>query len=224
MDEKQRLTTIYSKRNNAKYSYFHKNIQVSNFNKTTKISNIMKKLDLKNKLILDIGCGHGWSLNLFHSWGAQPKNLYGIDILDERINIAKNHHPLYNFNCVNAEKLSFDDNFFDIIHISTVFSSILDNNLKKKIAQEIQRILKPSGTIIWYDFFYNNPSNKNVKGIKKKEIRTLFNQCTHAFHKITLCPPIAKKLHHLPYLFLMLLEDLKILNTHYLVEMKKTNY
>ncbi len=221
MNEKQRLTNIYSKRNNSKYFYFHKDIQISSFNKTIKLSTITKKFDLKNKLIMDIGCGHGWSLNLFHSWGAQPKNLYGIDILDERIDIAKSNHPLYNFKCLNADQLPFDDNFFDIIHISTVFSSILDNKLKKKIAQEIQRILSPSGIIIWYDFLYNNLSNKNVKGIKKKEICSLFNQCSHTFQKVTLCPPIARKLHYLPYFFLKLLEDLKILNTHYLVEMKK---
>jgi hypothetical protein len=53
---------------------------------------------------------------------------------------------------------------------------------------------KKDGLILWYDFKYNNPKNKDVKGIGKNKIRELFKQAkTIEFHNVTLAPPIGRK-------------------------------
>ncbi|MCM8832250.1 MAG: class I SAM-dependent methyltransferase [Candidatus Omnitrophica bacterium] len=176
---------------------------------------------LEDKLILDIGCGCGDWLVDFLKLGAEQKNLYGIDLLDTKIKVAKERLPFANLIVEDASTLPYKDNNFDIVLQATVFTSILDYNLKKAIAKEMLRVLKPTGIIIWYDFLYNNPFNKNVKGIKKKEISSLFLNCKIKLTKITLAPPIARILANYSYLACYLLENLKFLNTHYFGLIKK---
>ena len=154
-------------------------------------------------------------------WEAKPENLYGVDLLQERINVANNISPNINFLCGNAESIAFNDKFFDIITQFTCFTSILDPEMKKNIAKEMMRLLKDDGIILWYDFRYNNPKNNDVKGIKKAEIKDLFPNCSYDFNLITLAPPIARKLALVSYLSCYLLSKIPILKTHYLIIIKK---
>lgn len=48
---------------------------------------------LETKKILDIGCGAGGELRNLIRYGAQPENLYDIDLLPERIDMAKMISP-----------------------------------------------------------------------------------------------------------------------------------
>jgi ubiquinone/menaquinone biosynthesis C-methylase UbiE len=61
-------------------------------------------------------------------YGARPENLYGIDLLDERIEEAKRLSPNIDFRCGNAEELPYEDGLFDIVIQFTVFTSILDRS------------------------------------------------------------------------------------------------
>jgi len=77
---------------------------------------------------------------------------------------------------------------------SMVFSSILDTEFRKKVAHKMMVMLDNNGFILWYDFIYNNPGNKDVAGIKKKEIKSLFPNTTMEFHRVTLAPPVARRI------------------------------
>ncbi|MCM8787200.1 MAG: class I SAM-dependent methyltransferase [Candidatus Omnitrophica bacterium] len=178
---------------------------------------------LSDKLILDIGCGCGDWLIDFLRLGAEIKNLFGIDLLHKRIKVAKKRLPFANLKVCDASNLPYKDNSFDIVLQSTVFTSILDYSFKKAIAKEMLRVLKPTGIIIWYDFLYNNPKNPNVKGIKKKEIKSFFSNSKIKLKKITLAPPITRILAKYSYLACHILESLKFLNTHYFGIIKKIN-
>jgi len=100
---------------------------------------------------------------------------------------------------------------------STVFSSILDNQLQSQIAREMLRMLKPQGAILWYDFFVDNPKNPSVRGVGARQIRVLFPDCEFTFRRVTLAPPLARALAWHSWLFCEFLASLRILNTHYLV-------
>jgi len=76
-------------------------------------------------------------------------------------------------------------------------------------------------SIIWYDYWISKPTNPDVKGVGKKEIKELFPNCKFEFHRITLAPPIARLLVRVSWILCELLEKLKIFNTHYLVVIKK---
>ncbi|MFC1539690.1 SAM-dependent methyltransferase, partial [Candidatus Latescibacterota bacterium] len=108
-----------------------------------------------------------------------------------------------------------EDNFFDICIQYTVFTSIFDSGMKKSIAHEMTRVLKPDGIIIWYDFFMNNPKNPDVNGIGKKEIYKLFPDHSITLIRTTLAPPLARLIAPYSFATASILESLKFLNTHY---------
>jgi ubiquinone/menaquinone biosynthesis C-methylase UbiE len=176
---------------------------------------------LSEMRILDIGCGTGNVLREFVRYGANPENLHGIDLLHDRIDTAMKISPNIHFKCGNAETLPYDNSSFDIIILFTVLTSILDSGMKKAIASEALRILKPEGIILYYDYLYDNPKNPDVRGIKKSEIRRLFEGSPIDLKRITLAPPVARALAPYAWSVCYLLEKLKILNTHYMGVIKK---
>jgi ubiquinone/menaquinone biosynthesis C-methylase UbiE len=172
-------------------------------------------LSLEGLRILDLGCGYGDStLGLLHS-GASPEMLHGCDLIFYRLSGLKNksiHLPVTN---ADGQNLPFPEGFFNIILQSTLFSSILDSRVKMKIADEIKRVLKPDGYVLWYDFWWN-PSNKNARGIRPSEVRRLFPGYKTIFRRVTLAPPITRRLVSISWSACTILESLKLFNSHYL--------
>ena len=110
---------------------------------------------------------------------------------------------------------------YDIIFQSTVFTSILDDELKIKIAENMWEWLKPGGFILWYDFIYNNPKNPDVKGIKIDEIRSLFPHGKVEYKKVTLAPPINRFVTQIDPLFYNVFNILTFIRTHVLCHIEK---
>lgn len=228
MDEIEEIRKRYEKRKSlpekSRYSYFNSGNLFIIQGREKKILELLNKYGMNHlgdKKILDIGCGTGGWLRDFIQWGARPENLYGIDLLEDRIEEARKISPNINFICGNAEKLDFPDNNFDIVLQATCFTSIFDLEMKKNIAKEMLRTLKDEGIILWYDFRYNNPKNPDVKGIEIKEIRELFPNCQYDFNLITLAPPLVRRLAPQNWLLCEILGKIPLLRTHYLVIIKK---
>lgn len=139
--------------------------------------------------VLEVGCGAGKVLASLAEMGVRPENLYGVDLLSERIREVQQRYPDLHFQCGNAETLDFSDTHFDLVLLFTVFSSILSNDMARQVAGEVNRVLKPGGAILWYDFRYNNPANPHVQGITKYLFKnfSLVLRCTCApllcFHR-----------------------------------------
>lgn len=146
-------------------------------------------LPLAGRRILDVGCGGGAVLASFRDLGAPSENLYGVDLLPERIIQAKKNFPDIHFQAGNAENLVFQNGYFDLVLLFTVFSSILDKRMARNVSQEVRGVLKPGGAVIWYDFIYNNPRNPQVRGLRLPAIRKLFPDFHLIMRKITLFPP-----------------------------------
>jgi len=130
--------------------------------------------------------------------------------------------PLANLSNADGQRLPYLPEIFDLVVQFTAFSSILDPQLKQNMAAEMLRVLKPRGALIWYDFWWN-PTNIQTKGIRFKEIRTLFPGCSLIIRRITLAPPIARKVVPISLSFAQALESFRILNSHYLVLIRKNN-
>ncbi len=176
---------------------------------------------LADKKIVEVGCGcGGWLLDLM-SWGANPSRLAGIDIDGERLEAAKKRLGGCDLRHGDASQLPWPEQSFDLCVQSTVFTSILDNHVKSAVAQEMLRVLKPDGLILWYDFRYNNPHNPNVRGIEAAEIRRLFPGCDIRLQKMTLAPPITRRLVRVSWILCLLLEKVPLLRTHYLGVIRK---
>ena len=228
MNEVERIKKAYNKRKIQQkgklYSYFNKGNLYIVQQRERIILDLLRNFNfstLSDKKILDIGCGDGGELRNFIKYGAKPNHLFGIELLEDRIEIAKDVSPNINFRCGNALNLPYEDESFDIVAQFTVFTSILKKGIKKDIAKEMLRVLKKEGIILWYDFSYNNPRNPDVKGIKKKEIVNLFPNCKFTFKRVTLAPPIVRFIAPRSWLLSYLFEKLSFLRTHYLVIIRK---
>jgi SAM-dependent methyltransferase len=229
MNESSRIKEAYAKR-----GFLNKSNIYTRFNSSTLfISHQREKAlisafkrngidGLFNKRTLDVGCGNGGVLRELIQLGASPENLYGIDLLSDRIKGAQKINPNIDFRCGNAQKLPYESDYFDIALLFTVFTSIFDFTMKKDIAFEALRVLRPDGIIIYYDFIYNNPNNPDVRGVSKKEILSLFPNCTFNF-TLTLAPPLARNIAPYSWLLCYLLEKIPMLKTHYLVTIQKNS-
>lgn len=177
-------------------------------------------VDLSRLQILEMGCGGGGVLTDFLNFGVSPQNLFGIDLLADRLLHAKHNLPSSHFMNADGQNLPFPSESFDLAMQFTALSSLLDSNVRQKICSEMIRVLKPSGLILWYDFWLN-PTNPQTRGIRPEEIKRLFPDCYYEFHRMTLAPPIARRLVPLSWGFCLFLESLKIFNTHYFVAISK---
>ncbi len=173
-------------------------------------------LPITNHRILDIGCGNGDVLASCLEWGAVPDNLYGIDLLSERVLAARERYPEFHIQEGNAERLAFPDQYFEMIMFFTVFSSILDVAMRENIAAEASRVLKPGGAVIWYDFFYRNPLNSHTQSMKRTDIIALFPDFIPYLSTTTLLPPLARRLGRLTNLLYPILSMIPFLRTHYI--------
>jgi ubiquinone/menaquinone biosynthesis C-methylase UbiE len=171
---------------------------------------------LTDRRILDVGCGAGEQLDMFAGWGAKPENLFGIDLIPERIRTARRNFPQITFQLANAESLPFRDCSFDLVATFTVFTSILNRQMTANICGEIKRILAPGGGVLWYDFRMNNPFNRHVRGVSRKHIERLFPGFRLALEPISLLPPLARRLGSLTDRLYMPLGSLPFLRTHLL--------
>ena len=154
--------------------------------------------------------------------GRPTENLYGIDLLAERIDIARQLCPSQVTLLAGAgDELPWNDVTFDIVAQSTVFTSILDGAVKRRLAQEMLRVLKPNGIVLWYDFHLNNPRNPDVRGIGKREIRLLFPGCSVRFWATRLLPPLARIIAPWSLLLAEFLGKFPLLCSHYVAVIRK---
>lgn len=174
-------------------------------------------LPLAKQAILDVGCGKGSWIRQFVRWGAQPENLAGIDILRDAVAQARRLVPgAVRLEIGNAAELPYPAAAFDLVLQSTVFTSVLDQDVRRKIASEMLRVIKPRGLILWYDFHMNNPRNPDVRRVTRREIRALFPGCHIDLQRVTLAPPLMRWLAPHSWVLTYALGRIPALCTHYL--------
>lgn len=125
-------------------------------NKNPDFSNIISsiKKDIKNKIVLDIGCGYGSSSIALSKYA---KQVIAIDLTKPAILGAKKnlkYNKITNVRVLqkDAEKMKFKKNSFDFIFSWGVIHHSFD---PKKIFKNIFKFLKPKGScfIMVYNFY-----------------------------------------------------------------------
>jgi SAM-dependent methyltransferase len=172
--------------------------------------------------ILEVGCGTGAWLRELVKWGAQPKNLTGVEMLAERVaEAARLCAPGITLVCANVAQASLPAASFDIVLQSMLFTSVLDADVRRAVAHAMLDAVRPGGLILWYDYHVNNPRNRDVRGVSRAEIGTLFPGCRIHLKGITLAAPIARAVAGRSRLAYSVLHAMPFLRTHYLAVIRK---
>jgi len=174
-------------------------------------------LPLTGRRVLDVGCGDGGVLRDLLRYGARAADLHGVDLLPERVERARELTPGARIEVGDAQALPYEDAGFDLVLGFTLLSSVVDEGARRRVAAEMARVTKPGGLVVVYDF-WTNPTNRDVRPLRRAELRRLFPGRRVEFRGVTLAPPVVRALVGLPggWLACTALEVLPFLRTHYL--------
>jgi SAM-dependent methyltransferase len=99
--------------------------------------------------LLEVGCGSGYFLHRMKEYGAASAT--GIDLMDNRIEQARERYPTLRVVAGDAAALPFDDESFDVVTQITCLSSVLDADLRRRIAAEMWRVCRAGGAVVSFD-------------------------------------------------------------------------
>lgn len=143
--------------------------------------------------LVDLGCGGGWLGVALDQAGRRPTRYIGVDLLDERIEIARTNVPWGEFLTCSADQVPLPDASIDAVVAVTLFSSLTAEWFRFAVAAEIDRLIRPGGRVAIYDLRYRSPSNPHVVPITVKEVRRLFpGWSVETATYLTLLPPIMR--------------------------------
>jgi SAM-dependent methyltransferase len=177
--------------------------------------------DLSPLRVLDVGCGNGGFLRQLIDWGATPAYLTGCEQQPERLEQARLHTaPGVRWHLGQLDTLP--DDSADLVSAHTVFSAILDEDLRRKLAWEMWRVLKPGGWSMIFDLRYSNPRNKHVRKVSDVELLRFWPTEQRHYRTLILAPPLSRTISRLPWLVPEMLSALvPLLRSHFIYMARK---
>lgn len=165
---------------------------------------------LKNKKVLELGVGNGKTLRSILN--QNPKEVYALDFSEEAIKIVKKEFPTVKSVKSDVVKMPFQDKEFEVIVCYFTLNNLLKKD-RQKAVNEIYRVLKDKGIMIFQDFAVGDfreglsEKTKETHTIQKsngiichffdeKEFKELFSK----FKKFKIQNQISKPIKNKPHL------------------------
>ncbi|CAN5474861.1 methyltransferase domain-containing protein [soil metagenome] len=140
-------------------------------------------LDLKGKIVLDLGCGTGRDVFMASKLVGESGHVIGIDMTDEQLDIGRKatrrQMERFGFNKPNVSFLKryiedlaesgIEDNSVDVVISNCVINLSPDKN---RVFSEIFRVLKPGGELFYSDVFADRRIPEHLKNDP-----TLYGEC-----------------------------------------------
>ena len=221
-DEPQAITERYARRatGDGRYSFLRPDVCLGVQERQRVMLQLLRQHsapDLPALRLLEVGCGTGGNLLEFLRMGCSPEHLAGIELLPDRHAQARHVLPpavrLYEGDALLADVPPASQ---DVVLVSTVFSSVLDAAFQQRLADALWRWVRPGGAVLWYDFTYNNPNNPDVRGVPLRRVKELFPQATITTRRVTLAPPLARRVAPIHPALYTLFNSIPLLRTHIL--------
>ncbi|MCM3443862.1 class I SAM-dependent methyltransferase [Metabacillus halosaccharovorans] len=125
--------------------------------------------ELKNKSVLDLGCGFGWHCRYVRE--QQASSVIGVDISGKMLQKARENtdDPLISYIKMPIEDINFTDSQFDVVIRSLAFHYIKSF---EEICKKVYHCLKPGGTFLFsvehpiftsrheQDWYYDEQGNR----------------------------------------------------------------
>jgi SAM-dependent methyltransferase len=173
--------------------------------------------DLAELRLTEVGCGTGGNLLELLRLGMRPDHLTGIELLPERCVQARLALPQATALIEgDAMRTTLEPGSQHVVFVSTVFSSLLDDTFQQALAERMWQWVRPGGGVLWYDFTVDNPRNPDVRGVPLSRVRALFPHGTVQARRVTLAPPIARRVVAVHPALYTLFNLLPVLRTHVL--------
>jgi|SRR5919108_475703 SAM-dependent methyltransferase len=163
--------------------------------------------------VLDLGSGDGRMAEVARQAGLGASWI-GVDIDPASVAAAREAYPWASFIEASADELPFATASFDAVIASTLFSSLPSATFEGAVAAEIERVLRPSGWLVWYDLRYGNPVNEAVHGVTRSRLGALFPGWRSQLSTMTLLPPVARRLGRLTPILYPALHALPLVRSH----------
>lgn len=164
---------------------------------------------------LEVGCGSGGALRRLMALGAEPARMAGIDLMEARIEAARELLPQAEFHVGSAHNLPFSDASFDVVLQATLFSSVVDPDLQLAIAAEMVRVLRPSGVLVWYDM-HRVAQSSNIVPMGIDRIRELFGGAKIDVRSVTLRWWLGQRVPRVSRAIALALQQVPFCCSHYL--------
>jgi SAM-dependent methyltransferase len=204
--EQERINQVYRQWHGgaaqAKYAWHRPDI----IRQTTARSRVLAELlpltvgrDLSAVRALDVGCGSGGFLRQLIDWGATPGHLAGTELQQDRLDHAS-ARTAPGVRWHQGQLDAFADASMDLVSAHTVFSSILDDDLRRGLAAEMWRVLRPGGWTMIFDFRYGSPRNAHVRKVTDVELLRFWPAASRHYRTLVLVPPLGRTLAALPWL------------------------
>jgi demethylmenaquinone methyltransferase/2-methoxy-6-polyprenyl-1,4-benzoquinol methylase len=128
----------------------------------------VEQINPTGKSVLDVATGTG---SLAIELGKQAKSVVGIDLSEKMLAVAERKSKSNNvsFRQMDASKMAFDDDTFDIVTISLGLHD-MPLEVRTKVLEESKRVLKPDGDL--YILEHGLPENKFLSSISATLIDT----------------------------------------------------
>jgi SAM-dependent methyltransferase len=171
--------------------------------------------------VIDLGCGDGNLALTLDAAGCRPGTYLGIDILPDRLALARNRVPWGAIVAASALELPVTDASIDRAAANVLLSSVLRARDRLAILREAGRVLRSGGKLVVYDLRYANPSNRAVRPVSVVELSTYLPAWKIESRTITLLPPLARSLAGRGNTRYRLLSAVPIMRSHIAVVMTK---
>jgi SAM-dependent methyltransferase len=135
------------------------------------------RMPLTGARVLDIGCGSGYFLHRLQEYGAGE--CHGVDLLENRVEEGRRRYPTLSLHVGSATELPFDDGEFDLVTQFTCLSSIVDADMRSRVAGEMRRV--GHGWLMSFDMRRASRPRRASAGtptvaIDEAELRQLFGE------------------------------------------------
>ncbi len=178
--------------------------------------------DLSHMSVLDVGCGTGAFLRTLVEYGADPHRLTGTEFLPDRLEQARAMSVSGIRWVLGDLKCIAEEGGVDLVSAFLVFSSVLDNEHRKKLACDMWNKVRPGGWVLVFDFAWNNPRNRDVLKVRVEELNGYWESENRIIKRLILAPPIARSSTKISYFASELLALVPWLRSHFIYMAQKT--
>lgn len=152
-----------------------------NADRRARMQAMIERVSGDDRRILDVGCGGGQDLAYWLERGWPAERLAGVDLVARRVEQARQHAPGVDVRVTSGSDLPFPDDSFDVVTAVTVFSSILEPDVRRRVFGELQRVVRPSGSVLVYDFVIRNPGNHDVVAMTTSHVNAMAGPPAESF-------------------------------------------